>query len=420
MDGFKRQQKQKRPAPVRVALPEQATELPPASAPAVQTSPQDNPGLLAVSPTRNRRWYAKKRFYIPLILLGLVMAGGMAAIAWYQSQLRPVGESVTPQKIVITKDTSYSFVVKRLEERGVIRSGLAATIYGYLSGKNAQLKEGTCMIVGTSSTEEIIDKLTKGCHDFKSITFFPGATIEKPLYKPVHAELSDTMHIKHVLSASGYSDTAIQSALTKQYASPLFADKPAGMSLEGYIYGQTYYVDSGASAETVLETTFAQMYSDITKNDLIKKFKAQGLTLYQGITLASIVQRELNCEGKPTKERIDRCYGYQQTIAQIFLKRLKEGTSLGSDVTFIYAADQKGVTPTVNIDSPYNTRVHTGLPPGPIASPGLHALLAVGNPSDTDYLFFIAGDDGLIYFAKDGAGHEINIKNHCQQLCSEL
>lgn len=136
--------------------------------------------------------------------------------------------------------------------------------------------------------------------------------------------------------------------------------------------------------------------------------------------MASIVQRELNCEGKPTEERKNRCYGYQQSIAQVFLKRYKEGISLGSDVTFIYAADKMGVTPTVDLESPYNTRNRVGLPPGPIASPGELALQAVANPSNTDYLFFIAGDDGLIYFANDVAGHEANIKNHCQVLCSEL
>ena len=86
-------------------------------------------------------------------------------------------------------------------------------------------------------------------------------------------------------------------------------------------------------------------------------------------------------------------------------------------MTFIYAADMLNVTPSVDLDSPYNTRKYTGLPPGPIASPGELALKAVANPSDTDYLYFIAGDDGLIYFAKDAAGHQQNIDEHCQVLC---
>ena len=228
------------------------------------------------------------------------------------------------------------------------------------------------------------------------------------------------MYIKYVLGKAGYTDQQIEHALSQQYTGPLFADKPAGTGLEGYIYGETYHVDTMATAEKVLQTTFDQMYKDITANDLIPKFKVQGLNLYQAITLASIVQRELNCEGKPTEERKQRCYGYQQTIAQVFLKRLKDGTTLGSDVTFIYAADMKGVTPTPDLDSLYNTRIHPGLPPGPIASPGLLALKAVGNPSNTEYNFFIAGDDGLIYFAKTLAEHEANIAQHCQTLCNDL
>jgi UPF0755 protein len=228
------------------------------------------------------------------------------------------------------------------------------------------------------------------------------------------------MYIKYRLRQAGFSDAQITAALNKTYQGPVFDAKPAGTSLEGYIYGETYYVDTDATAEQVLQMTFDQMYKDLQANGLPQKFANQGLTMYEAITLASIVQRELNCEGKPTEERKERCYGYQRTIAQIFLKRLKEGGMLGSDVTFIYAADMLGVAPTVDIDSPYNTRIHAGLPPGPIAAPGLLALKAVGNPTDTDYYFFIAGDDGLIYFAKDLAGHEANIKNHCQQLCNEL
>ena len=162
------------------------------------------------------------------------------------------------------------------------------------------------------------------------------------------------------------------------------------------------------------------METVVQKNDLVAKYKAQGLDLYQGVTLASIIESEVDCEDKPTPERKERCYQYQRTIAQIFLKRLRENVSLGSDVTFIYAANQAHVAPTVDIDSPYNTRLHAGLPPGPISSPGELGLKALANPSDTDYLYFIAGDDGLIYFAKTDAEHQQNIKNHCQKGCGAL
>lgn len=427
MDGFKRSglsATKAAPQPTRPSQPPAPSTVMPTVAAAEPMADHlimalDTPADTALGIGAPKRRMSRGR-WVAIGIVAVLLVGALGSYLWYQQQLQPVGEGVTPQKVVITKDTSFSYVVGKLKERGLIRSEFAASIYGYLSGKHSQLKEGTCILVATDSTPALVDKLTRGCQDFKSVTFFPGATIEKPLYKPVHAELSDTMYIKHILSTTGYSDAQINSALAKQYTGPLFADKPAGTSLEGYIYGQTYYIDPAATAESVLETTFRQMYQDISSNKLVEKFKAQGLNLYQGITLASIVQRELNCEGKPTSERTERCYQYQQEIAQVFLNRLKMGMTLGSDVTFIYAADQRGVTPTVDIDSPYNTRIHTGLPPGPIASPGIHALLAVGNPTPSDSIYFIAGDDGLIYFAKDQAGHEANIRNHCQQLCNEL
>lgn len=385
----------------------------PTELPSLTLAPQQPPK--PERPHRRNLWLV---LGIGLVVLAVAIG---AALFWFRQQLLPVNSAdSSDQKVVIEPSESFRTVANALEERRIIRNAVAFELYAGLQGKRSALKEGTCTLHRTETADEVLAKLTSGCHDFMSITFYPGATIEKPLYKPADAVLDQTMYVKYRLAEAGFSADEIVTALGKTYTGPLFAGKPAGTSLEGYVYGETYYVATGASAEQVLQTTFDQMYADMQKNGILEKYQQQGLTLYEGITMASIVQRELNCEGKPTEERKERCYQYQRTIAQVFLKRLREGISLGSDVTFIYAADMLGVPPTVDLDSPYNTRVHTGLPPGPIASPGLLALKAVADPTPTDYLFFIAGDDGLIYFAKDQAGHESNIVNHCQKLCGDL
>ena len=90
---------------------------------------------------------------------------------------------------------------------------------------------------------------------------------------------------------------------------------------------------------------------------------------------------------------------------------------LGSDVTFIYAATQDGKAPTVNYDSPYNTRVHTGLPPGPISNPGLGALMAVAEPAEGDYLYFVSGDDGMTHFSHTEEEHVAATKQYCIKNC---
>jgi UPF0755 protein len=105
-------------------------------------------------------------------------------------------------------------------------------------------------------------------------------------------------------------------------------------------------------------------------------------------------------------------------VAQIFFKRLREGMPLGADATFVYAANKAGVAPTVDLDSPYNTRIHAGLPPGPISAPGLAALQGVAQPAEGDYLYFVSGDDGKNYYSRTAEEHEANTREHCKINCS--
>jgi UPF0755 protein len=134
-------------------------------------------------------------------------------------------------------------------------------------------------------------------------------------------------------------------------------------------------------------------------------FGAQGLTVFQGVTLASIVAQE---SGNPSD---------QPTIAQVFLSRLRQGMDLQSDVTADYAADTAGVARSVSIDSPYNTYLHSGLPPGPISNVTASALSAVAHPSNTSYLYFIAGDDGKVHYSVTEAEHEQQIQQFCTKSC---
>ena len=150
----------------------------------------------------------------------------------------------------------------------------------------------------------------------------------------------------------------------------------------------------------------------VKKYNLEEKFKARGLTLYQGITLASIIQREsIGCGSG-----VETCED-QRKIASVFYNRLKANMPLGSDVTYQYIADKTGVERSPNLKSPYNTRIQKGLTPGPIASPSLSALNAAADPINSDYLYFLSGDDDITYFAKTNEEHEANVKAHCQKKC---
>jgi UPF0755 protein len=210
-----------------------------------------------------------------------------------------------------------------------------------------------------------------------------------------------------MLKRAGYSDIEVATAFSRYYDNEmLFVDKPADADLEGYIFGETYQFNDGVAADKVIERALDELYLEIVDNNLIEKFASHGLNLYQGITLASIVEREVNNEQD------------QKNVAQVFYNRLSWGMTLGSDVTYQYAADKLGIARDVNLDSPYNTRIYSGLPPGPICSPGLSALIAVAEPTSNDYLYFLSGDDDTTYFAADEYGHNMNIANHCIVKCS--
>lgn len=324
-------------------------------------------------------------------LILLVVLGAVAAFGWYTLSLEPVSPgNETRTRVEIVSGSSPSQIGQLLEEKRLIRSSSAFDIYTRLTETRNKLQAGTYSLSPSESTKAIVDHLVAGKVDQFSLTFLPGATLAQN---------------RAGLIASGYSESEVDAALEKKYDHPLFVSKPESADLEGYIYGETYMFDSSSTVEDVLKKTFDHYYEVLTKNNLIEGFRKQDLTLYEGITLASIIQREV-----PTMKD-------QKQVAQVFLSRLSLGMMLGSDVTYQYAAKKLGVPPTPSLDSPYNTRKYAGLPPGPIATPGLSAMQAVAAPAAGDYLFFLSGDDDVTYFARTDAEHQANIQNHCLKKC---
>lgn len=428
MDGFKRQNGQQfnsrpnnnRQVPPLGAVPRPAPRAIDPNQPVGQKANISlNSDHDAASQKVSKKKRRLRRWMIILIAIMMFLAAVFAALfKWYEMQLKPVSSDNNKVSVTVEDGSSVSVVANTLASKNLIRNRLAFEVYVRLNNKNS-IKAGTCMIAPSESVADIVNRMNNGCHDFKTITFYPGGTLESSKYKASQSSDGvDKTSVRYILRQAGYSDDEISSAFKAKYDSPLFADRPSGSSLEGYVFGETYQFTGDATAKDVLQTVFDHMYKVVQKNDLVSKFKAQGLTLYQGLTMASIVERELGCEDKPTVERKNRCYQYQRGIAQVFIARYKKKMQLGSDVTFIYAADKAGIKPKVDIDSSYNTRKHTGLPPTPIATPGELSLKAVADPAPGDNLFFIAGDDGLIYFAKTDEEHKNNIDKYCQKLCS--
>jgi len=345
--------------------------------------------LLLAKPKKSRlkkvMWWSLGIGILAIVLVAAVL------YAWYTAALQPVVASQTEKtRVQIVEGSSPSDIGKLLEDKKLIRSHFAFDIYTRISGTRSQLQAGVYSLTASESTPAIVAHLVSGNTDEFSITFLPGATLAE----------NRTVFLK-----AGFSAQEVDAALGKTYEHPLFADKPASSDLEGYIYGETYSFSSSATVEQILVRTFDEFYKTIKDNNLVPGFKAQGLNLYEAITLASIIQREVPHAND------------QKQVAQVFLGRLAMGMELGSDVTYQYAAKKLGVSPSPSLDSPYNTRRFVGLPPGPIASPGRTALEAVASPAAGNYVYFLSGDDGVTYFARTNDEHEANIRDHCKIKC---
>ncbi|HMI09576.1 MAG TPA: endolytic transglycosylase MltG [Candidatus Saccharimonadales bacterium] len=391
MDGFKPQKRPLGPqnTPLRPTDPSMSPNAPIAAQRLQQVAPDLQPPVLDVKPPKKSR----KRLVLWITggivaLLAILTLGGLT---WYKASLTPVNSNDKSRtRVEIVSGSSPAQIARLLEEKKLIRSQFAFDIYTRITGKRATLQAGTYNLSPSESTEDIVGHIVSGRTDEFNLTFLPGATLAENRTK---------------LIAAGYSEAEVDAALNKNYTHPLFQDKPESADLEGYIYGETYNFSSSATVEDILTKTFDEYYSTITENNLIDGFKAHGLDLYQGITLASIIQREVSNKND------------QKQVAQVFYSRLNSGMALGSDVTYQYAAKKLGVDPSPSLDSPYNTRKYPGLPPGPIATPGLSALEAVAGPASGDYLYFLSGDDDVTYFARTNEEHEANIRDHCKVKC---
>jgi len=340
---------------------------------------------------------------IGLILAVILLIAGVGGFFWYNDQLKAVGGDKQQYKIVkIKSGSTLEQIGEQLQSQTVIKSSLAFEICARTSKKSSKLQAGTYRLSPTETTPQIIDHIASGKIDKFRVMFYPGATLVDKTTK----DNSKKTDVTTVLEKAGYSAAEISTALADKYDSPLFASKPADADLEGYIYGQTYEFTTGTSVHDILMRVFDELYSKVKENKLTEQYASHGLTLYQGITLASIIQREVSSSQD------------QAQVAQVFYSRLKADIVLGSDVTYQYIADKTGMVRDVNLDSPYNTRKYKGLPPGPISSPGLSALKAVASPASSDYLYFLSGDDNVTYFAKTEAEHEANIQSHCKVKCA--
>jgi UPF0755 protein len=311
---------------------------------------------------------------------------------WYSNNLSPVSNDTKTVYFTVEQGETKHEIAVGLQKSNLIRSSQAFETY-LRSNEINILQAGTYTLSPSMSVSQITQKMVKGEVTRNLLTILPGKRLDQ---------------IKDAFAKAGYSQAEIDSAFNPDtYAGhPLLADLPSGASLEGFLYPDSFQKDINTPASAIVKESLDEMQQHLTQ-DVINGFSAKGLSPYQGITMASIIYQETD---DPQ---------YEPTVAQVFYTRINQGMNLQSNVTANYAADIAGVARTVNIDSPYNTYLHPGLTPGPIGNVTGYALKAVAHPSNTDFVYFIAGDDGKMHFSHTIDEHNAAIKQYCQKKCAQ-
>jgi UPF0755 protein len=310
--------------------------------------------------------------FLTLILLGL----SGAKYYWDFSLLAPSQENIK-KEFTIQPGEATSSIVTRLKNEGLIRNELVFRLYLRQKNYSGLIQAGQYQLSPSMTAPEIAKALTRGLMDLK-VTVLEGWRVEETA-----AYLEKTLGIK----GKDFLKEAV----------------------EGYMFPDTYRVPKSISAKelaSLFRKTFDQKVDGQLKSDLTRR----GLTLDEAVILASIIERE----GRSDEDR--------PAIAGILLKRLEAGMALEVDATVQYALAYQDQEKTwwkqslteedLKIDSPFNTRQKAGLPPAPIASPGLASLEAVAYPKESPYWYYLHDPQGQIHYARTLEEHNLNVANY--------
>ena len=319
----------------------------------------------------------------PLAALALVVA----AWAGYNSQLGPTGHDTHKQLVVIKPGSGVSAIAHQLEHEGLIKSAWAFSIYLRTHGSDRTIKAGMYALAPAMGARGVADVLVEGRGENRRVTVPEGFSIR---------QIAEALDERQPGSGARFAALAGDANFFAPRF-PFLAKLPAGASLEGFLFPDTYVIAPEPGYEADLIDMMLTRFSQV----VLPAYEAAAthrLDLVQTVTMASIVEKE----ARHPEER--------PRIAGVFYNRLAAHIPLGSDPTVEYALHKhqgaNGLSlRDVAVDSPYNTYKYAGLPPGPIANPGLASIQAALGPDTTPFLYFVARGDGSHAFTRTYAEH---------------
>ncbi len=332
-----------------------------------------------------------KRLIIPLILIVSLIASSIFAYSWWNSSTKPVSETEEKVRFVIPKGRAAGQVAESLFEKKLIKNPLAFKFYVQLTGVANKIQAGEFNLSSNMNMYEILENLFKGPLEIW-VTIPEGLRREEVV----------GIFIETLEMSTAQATIFRQDFLKESY------------NLEGYLFPDTYLFPRDAEALQVITRMKSVFDSKIT-TELEIKIAENNYTLDQIITLASLLERETITDAE------------RPVVAGVIYKRLEADWPLQIDASVQYAvatancelriANCEDWWPILTLEdleetnSLYNIYKFTGLPPAPIASPGISSIRAAISPEESPYWYYIHAD-GQIYYAKTLAGHNRNIRNY--------
>ena len=318
-----------------------------------------------------------KKGLIVLVLVAAVVAAGAAFYKYYEAAIKRKPETAVTNTVVVPQGYTTAEIATLLAEEGVIADASPFVWYCRLNGLDGKLQAGEYVLSSEDGIPAVAAKLAAGRVYVVKFTVPEGYDKRKTARVVEAARICSA---EEFLEACGRGD-------------------PRGRvptdDLEGYLFGDTYEVTGDAGADDVV-ATMVDRFFEVLGPDGVARAEESGRSLQDAVTLASIVEREALLDDE------------RPLVASVFYNRLARGMRLESCATVIYALGRDVDRLTIQdlkVDSPYNTYMHAGLPPGPICSPGRASLMAALDPAQTDYLFFVSNGDGSHTFTKTLRGH---------------
>jgi len=325
-------------------------------------------------------------FFKKLLVLGLVLMllAGAGMVYWARSPILPAGQPA--REFAIEPGSGVNSSASQIADAGVPIDTRLFIVLARISGKGGKIKAGHYELKPGTTPLRLLDQLVRGEFAQESLAIIEGWT-----FRQMREAIAEHPSLKH--------DTV---ALTEQELLAKVA--PGYKYAEGLFFPDTYRFAKGASELQVYKQAHAQLIKRLQKAWAERSPSLPYQSPYEALIMASIIEKETGTEA-------DR-----NMIAAVFVNRLKRGMLLQTDPTVIYGMGEKydGNIRKRDLvaDTPYNTYVHAGLPPTPIALPGAAALAAAFNPARTDVLYFVSRGDGSSHFSSSLDEHNRAVRKY--------